>query len=154
MPQTVPQTESILLSYFETGDVPTEDQFAELIRTLFYLQAQTAAAAQAIEDLVNTYALPVAAGRVSYNGVTESVLKQVGCAVTITADRTGPDQSLQLDVVFTEERVDANYIILTEANVSTLRSVSNVATTGFRVTWSGIASAVPTSAHFAVIDEP
>lgn len=36
MPITVPQTEANLLSYFETGDTPNQDQFEELIRTFFY----------------------------------------------------------------------------------------------------------------------
>src|SRR5271165_3076897 len=45
--ETVPQTATILKSYFQTGNFPTAEQFAEFVDTMFYLyndalnQAQT-----------------------------------------------------------------------------------------------------------------
>jgi hypothetical protein len=49
MPVTVPQTEANLLSYFQTGDKPTQDQFEELIRTMFYLYNVVVTSAAAAE---------------------------------------------------------------------------------------------------------
>lgn len=60
MPITIPQTQTVLLSYFQTGDEPTANQFAELIGTMFYLyqemlnaSAQTQTLATATQALVN-----------------------------------------------------------------------------------------------------
>lgn len=47
MPDTIPQTETILKSYFENGDQPQENEFRELIGTMFYLFTQAIAAADA-----------------------------------------------------------------------------------------------------------
>lgn len=38
--ETVPQTQTILKSYFQTGSVPTSTNYAELIDTMFYYVAQ------------------------------------------------------------------------------------------------------------------
>ena len=47
MPVTIPQTQTILKSYFQTGSEPTQDQFAEFIGTMFYLYQGTLNAANA-----------------------------------------------------------------------------------------------------------
>ncbi len=46
----IPQTETILRSYFENGDQPTEEEFWELIGTMFYYDSLALNAAQAAED--------------------------------------------------------------------------------------------------------
>jgi hypothetical protein len=49
---TIPQTQAVLLSYFQTGAEPTQDEFAEFIETMFYLYNEAvnaAAAAQAAQ---------------------------------------------------------------------------------------------------------
>lgn len=47
MPDVIPQTETILKSYFETGDQPKANEFREFIGTMFYLFTQSIAASDA-----------------------------------------------------------------------------------------------------------
>ncbi len=68
----IPQSEATLLSYFETGDKPTQAQFEEFIRTMFYLYnamlaaaAAAQAAAEGITDSVE--GIPKSWGRVRYD---------------------------------------------------------------------------------------
>jgi hypothetical protein len=39
--ETVPQTQTVLKSYFQTGNVPTQNNYAELIDTMFWYVAAT-----------------------------------------------------------------------------------------------------------------
>ncbi len=52
MPVTIPQDEVMLLSYFQTGDKPTQDQFGELIGTMFYQFQSLSDRMDALELLV------------------------------------------------------------------------------------------------------
>lgn len=78
MPVTVPQTEANLLAYFRTADFPNQDQFEELIRTMFYLYNATLAAAeaaQAASEAVGDRAegIPKAWGRVRYDTSSNTI---------------------------------------------------------------------------------
>lgn len=54
--ETVPQTQTILKSYFQTGSIPTSTNYAELIDTMFYyvgeMSSNSAATLSAIQTLV------------------------------------------------------------------------------------------------------
>jgi hypothetical protein len=87
MPETVPQTAAGLKAYFQTGLIPTAEQFAEFIDTMYYLYteivdaanaaAASAAAAQlAAQDtpIVSCYInWPGGAGTQTLQGVSKNV---------------------------------------------------------------------------------
>src|SRR5579872_5876840 len=69
---TVRQTQAILLGYFQTGQVPTQDQYAELIGTMFFLYNETvnnaaAAAASAAAAAASAAAEPAAFASVDFS---------------------------------------------------------------------------------------
>lgn len=72
MPATIPQTETVLKSYFQTGDKPTQEQFEELIGTMFHLftLAQDAADAAAADAATALARAPLALLKATTNGVS------------------------------------------------------------------------------------
>ena len=103
MSVTVPQTQSNLLSYFQTGDTPTQDQFEELIRTMFHMYQQAvtaaeeaAASAAAAEELVSDEPTPVASGRIDYDG-PDNASELVGCTVAMNYSGNSMRTQIALD---------------------------------------------------------
>lgn len=112
MAATVPQTEENLLAYFQPGDVPTAEQFEELISTMFYIVAQAAAVPDAIKVvcdaeltlLHNNSSAPTASlvenrmtgGTIEYECTMDhdgdhSNYTVATVVITITPDATWPD---------------------------------------------------------------
>lgn len=86
---TIPQTQTVLQSYFQTGDVPTQNQFLEFIGTMFYLYNATlsAANAAAADAATVSEALPLAAVTATYpdNGNSTSFATIIGNPVNVSA---------------------------------------------------------------------
>lgn len=114
MPVTVPQTESTLLSYFQTGDTPTQNQFEELIRTFFHIAQQATDAAEmatAAAATVQPYAARVfGAVRITGYGppLTYTVIHTFGCAISVTYPAFN---SPLLTATFTTAFANANYVV-------------------------------------------
>lgn len=70
----IPQTQVNLRSYFETGDVPTQAQFAEFIDTMFYLYQQSQ----------NTANAAVAAAAAATSATGRVLAKWTNAAVPVT----------------------------------------------------------------------
>jgi len=120
MPVTIPQTQQILESYFQTGSEPTAPQFQELIGTMFYLyqnalnQANQAAAAAAAAQAALALAQPRAyliAYMISVgqnNMLNFNIVKGVNIASVANPNfATNPTT-----VTFTNPLPDTNYGVL------------------------------------------
>lgn len=123
MPVTVPQTLPNLLSYFQTGDTPTQDQFEELIRTMFFLYQETldaAAAAEASAAAVEAAAaqygprilLTATIPNTSSNVWTNRYSRGVASIAHVSASGVGADAKRVLQVNFSAALSDAYYIAL------------------------------------------
>lgn len=82
-----PQTQAVLTSYFLTGLTPTQEQFAELIGTMFFLYNETVAAAAAAAAQANASGCVAAWGKfkyLSHTGTTLNiqVLGSYNCAIS------------------------------------------------------------------------
>lgn len=109
----IPQTQTILLSYFQTNDVPTEDQFKELIGTMFYLYNDMVNRATAAEDTANeALALveslcPTAVARGNYAGNAANFNgTHTGVASIAAID---PGSGLVIRFTFTTPFANTNY---------------------------------------------
>jgi hypothetical protein len=114
MPVTIPQSEIILRSYFETGDQPTQDQFAELIGTMFYLAAQAAAiASSAGSDAAAALArTPLAVCSAKYPGSGAGYTIEEGNNVSAVAFQNfGNPTTRHVRFSFTVPIVDADYVV-------------------------------------------
>lgn len=120
MPITVPQDLATLLSYFRTADHPTQDQFEELIRTMFFLYQETvdaAAAAQAAAEAVvaaaATYGprvvLTATIPNTSSNTWTNRYSVGVASIAHISLTGAGASAQRVLRVTFTDAFGDAYY---------------------------------------------
>jgi hypothetical protein len=99
-----------LLSFFEHGDIPTQSQFEELIRTMFELFA---AAQETANSAVTTANVALAAG-------PKALLKFTVSTETIVADTnvdsvvlfSSTPTSRTFDITFTVPLPNANYVVL------------------------------------------
>lgn len=120
MPATIPQTETILKSYFETGDKPVQQEFEELIGTMFYYDALALNAADAASDLATeAIALaPVCLLKYTVSGGTINAQRNVASVALISSG--GFDA---WRITWTNPFADANYIVQitwTDATVNTM----------------------------------
>lgn len=107
----IPQSQTTLKSYFETGDVPTQAEFAELIDTMFALYQDaidSADAAQAAADAAEAAALAGAAKAIvsaTYNAGWTIIGNDLNVdSITIVGG--------SVRVTFTEAFADANYVVV------------------------------------------
>jgi len=114
----VPQTETILKSYFETGDQPTQTQFEEFIGTMFYLYqlAQNTAvqASDNADDAVSHAPLAMVTARyVSGTAYTLDSQQNIASIQTRRVSDSVLDNvgNLKLRFNFTTPIVDANYVL-------------------------------------------
>lgn len=109
MAVTVPQDLTTLLSYFETGDKPTQDQFEELIRTMFYLYQQTVDAAEAAQAVVTalTGSIPTVWARARYNHSPNTVT--LDGAYNASAAVVTSDGLKHVKITFDDAAPDTNY---------------------------------------------
>ena len=129
---TIPQTEPVLKSYFETGDKPTEDQFVEFVGTMFHNDQVTqgqAAAAEATADAALAAATTAA--------LLKATFVAIGTNYTINAQKNVASVQFvatnsRLRINFTTPFADANYIISVTSNetTDTQLTISNQ-TTGY-----------------------
>lgn len=107
----VPQDEVTLLSYFKTADKPTQDQYEELIRTMFYLMqvaiddaADALAAANAIAPRTPVaFAMCVHPGG---GGTTYNIDNSYN--VTSVVTMTGPSRAR---ITFTNPLANNDYLV-------------------------------------------
>lgn len=109
----IPQTETILKSYFETGDQPNQAQFAELIGTMFYLFQQAMDAAEtAQDDAASALARqPQALVKATYPGSGSSYTVDAAAIniSSITVDTSGGSNAPKVRVTWTTPFSDATY---------------------------------------------
>ena len=108
MPTTIPQTETILKSYFETGDQPTQLEFEELIGTMFYYDAQALNAADAASDLA-TEAIglaPVCLLKYTVTGATINAQRNVA-----SVTKSSPSGFDMWRITWTNPFPDEHYIV-------------------------------------------
>ena len=110
MPITVPQDEVTLLSYFKTGDKPTQDQYEELIRTFFYLLQVANDNAQDAIDIANALAPRTALAMASAVhpgvGTTYTIENDFNVASIVTL--TGPSR---IRITFDTALAGTDYIV-------------------------------------------
>lgn len=130
MPTTIPQTETILKSYFETGDQPTQLEFEELIGTMFYYDALALNAAQDAQDAADEAIslAPQCLLKYTVAGTTINAQRNVASVASFT-----PDGFQAYRVTWTTPFVDEHYIVnLTwsdaTVNVMGMRIISQQAT--------------------------
>lgn len=123
----IPQDQAVLKSYFNTGDKPTEAQFAELIDTMFALY-------QDAKDTANGAVALIAAAAARYPRVYGYIKKVPPTLVNGYGIATVTTITLGVRITFTTPFADTNYtILLTEvdgysgANPSVYISAKNVA---------------------------
>lgn len=114
MPVVIPQSEVILRSHFETGDKPTQDQFAEFIGTMFYLaqRAQdTADAALAVAALARARA-PLVLVSATYpgSGADYNMDQRLNVDTVQASGSVGGDRVIR--VSFTEALPSTAYVVL------------------------------------------
>ena len=115
--ETVPQTQTVLKSYFTTGAVPTETNYAELIDTMFYYvaaassNATAAAASAASANSVLSNAVPTSANfHISGNSVT--LLSAYNIAnITATHGGSSPNYHYIVTCVFSNSFPTTNYFV-------------------------------------------
>lgn len=87
----VPYTATQLKARFETGDVPTQQDFADLIDTVFHMSQQALDQADAAVALAEKAAAVYALYSIDYPGgdgaMAYTVRRQVGCTVTMGTSR-------------------------------------------------------------------
>lgn len=130
MPTTIPQTETILKSYFETGDKPLQLEFEELIGTMFYYDALALNAADAAADLA-TEAIslaPVCLLKYTVLGATINAQRNVASVAKIS---TGGFDAWR--ITWTNPFADEHYIVQitwsdSTVNIMGMRILSQQAT--------------------------
>jgi hypothetical protein len=156
MPVTVPQTQTILESYFQTGDMPTQDQFQEFIDTMFYLYEQmTEAAADAATAAAAATATANAALALAPAVLLQGTITISGGAVTgftlvsqlnvagFAAENSGGGTGI-IDVTFTTPFANADYKVLTGGSFAPFNLTP--ATTGLSMNITATGAAAGT--HF------
>ncbi len=128
MAVTVPQDLSTLLSYFQTGDKPTQDQFEELIRTMFYLYQETVDAAAAAQAVVTalTGSIPTMWARARYNQSPNTVT--LDGAYNATASVVTSAGLKQVRITFDDAAPDTNYWLYSSVSGLVLPTVSKTTT--------------------------
>ena len=99
-----------LLSFFEHGDIPTQSQFEELIRTMFELFA---AAQETANSAVTTANVALAAGPkalLKFSVSTETIVADTN--VDSVALFSSTSTSRTFDITFTVPLPNANYVVL------------------------------------------
>lgn len=128
---TIPQTQSVLLSYFQTGDEPSQDQFAEFIGTMFYLyqatlnQATAAAASAAAAVAAAQASGPLAYCRCILNTLQDfTITKNSNIASVAGVNVVG----VPITFTFTTPLPDTKYVPLVYLNgvLSTLAITKNL----------------------------
>jgi len=115
----IPQDQTVLKSYFETGDTPTQAQFAELIDTLFSLfqTAQTtAAAAVTTANAANTGRAMVRANVSNITTHTINTLMSVNVASISYISTSGGFANYRMS--FTTAYANTNYLVPLLTNVT------------------------------------
>jgi hypothetical protein len=108
---TIPQTQTVLQSYFQTGDMPSQDQFDELIGTMFYLFNESvsnaaAAAASAAAAAASAALLPISASLTLTSGTVVSLAGANGIASAAVAVVSA---SYRVTLTFTGAFANTNY---------------------------------------------
>lgn len=120
----IPQSQATLKSYFETGDMPSQAQFAELIDTMFYLYnevvaSSAAAASDAADalDAVNNYG-PKVLAKFTSNGATVTLTAgslNVASVTKVAGSGVGP---FTYRITFTTAFASGAYKTLTSGGCS------------------------------------
>lgn len=115
----IPQDQVTLLSYFETGDKPTQAQYTELIETMFWLYQDAKDKAQqaaddAAEALSHAPQAMVAAHYVSGTSYTIDAQSNIASVTTRRISDSGLDNvgNIKLRFAFTTPMADALYVAL------------------------------------------
>jgi len=113
----IPQTQSVLKSYFQTGLVPTQAQFAELIDTMFFeyqnMQSNVDDA-QAYLTLATESLITCAVNaQMRYTGST-----WVTTGAGASGGLTGLPPSLTMRFTFSSPRPNTSYLTLASGTVS------------------------------------
>jgi len=105
----IPQDEVTLLSYFETGDKPTQAQYAELIQTMFALVQEAfdeAAAATAVAEAAEERA-PKALANATHPGAGTTYTLTYQHNIANIQTLAGP----KTRITFTEALNDTDYVV-------------------------------------------
>jgi hypothetical protein len=153
---TIPQTEAILQGYFQTGDTPTQNQFTELIGTMFYLYNEMLAEAAALSGQVAALqgALPqvlLHANSVSgafANPAAWHFIKQYNVS-NVEWTGGGPPSTNNIQITLTNNLVD-----LVLADLSYLLIIRNASNTLMSTTLYGANSSVAAGVLTININEP
>lgn len=129
---TVPQDEATLLSYFQTGDTPTADQFEEFIRTMFFLYNQmvaAAAAAQAAAEAVgdNGGRIPKCFGRVRYDASSNTISSDGSDGGAWTKTNSGSNRKIRYTFTPNQPPHATRYLLYQNVNVSVVSLTQNIA---------------------------
>ena len=83
----IPQTETILKSYFETGDKPKQLEFEELIGTMFYYDSLALEAAQDAQDAADEAIglAPTCLLKYTVSGTTINAQRNVASVTSISS---------------------------------------------------------------------
>ncbi len=126
----VPFTAAQMKAWLETGDFPTQQQFADIIDTMMHLNQQALDLAQDAVDTV-TSSVPLCSGLVKiFRGgppISLTVVKQIRCAITLNGvgaliSSAGGEEVWEADITVTPTTnlPDTDFIFLATNMSSTL----------------------------------
>jgi len=99
-----------LLSFFEHGDIPTQSQFEELIRTMFELFAAAQTTANAAVTTANTALAAGPKALLKFTVSTETIVADTNIDSVVLFSST--PSSRTFDITFTVPLPNANYVVL------------------------------------------
>jgi hypothetical protein len=116
----IPQDQTVLKSYFETGDTPTQAQFAELIDTMFALVQAAQNTANAAQATANSLAASGALAKVFATVKADGppVLEDGFGVSSVTSQALSSGQRT-VRINFTTPRADNHYTIAVRAVAGT-----------------------------------
>jgi hypothetical protein len=139
-----PQTQSVLISYFLSGNTPTQEQFAELIATMFYyMNLNAAQGAQANANVNN--ALCITAWLDAITTDAAGTLNIIGSSNIAGVTKVSAGKWA---VSFTNALEDTNYEALYQSPAWALGSKT---VNGFNYSTGGGWPAVNTRVRFALV---
>jgi hypothetical protein len=99
-----------LLSFFEHGDIPTQSQFEELIRTMFELFAAAQTTANAAVTTANTALAAGPKALLKFTVSTETIVADTNVDSVVLFSSTPTSRTF--DITFTVPLPNANYVVL------------------------------------------
>ncbi len=99
-----------LLSFFEHGDIPTQSQFEELIRTMFELFAAAQATANAAVTTANVALAAGPKALLKFTVSTETIVADTNIDSVVLFSSTPTSRTF--DITFTVPLPNANYVVL------------------------------------------